>query len=352
MPESTTTSAAGTTGSEVSHGATITRERLIRDLERLGIQPGDHLGLGISFRSIGSVAGGPDTLINALLEAVGPDGTIMIPAFTPLFPRTITASGRVERVFDPAWTPAYTGIVSETLRQRRGALRSRHPVCSVIADGQLARQLTEGHDADAPACLPYSRLADCGGKVLCIGIGDNLVAFRHQAQYLAGLLDVVPFRRRSRVRDEAGRIRTYVRRDESGCVRKLPDLVAVLRERGLVANGKIGEADAVLVQAREGLRVMTEILRDAPVRNLCGVWSCLWCRELERRLDLYGAIKNPRFFQRHRAVAWLTGLVNRVRLACANIDRPYTQIFERAIRAPRRLLRWLFSRRSSGSAGN
>lgn len=331
--------AAERTGTEVSRGATITRERLVRDLKRLGIQPGDHLGLGISFRSIGSVAGGPDTLINALLEAVGPDGTLMIPAFTKLYPKTTTAAGRVERVFDPARTPAYTGLVSETLRQRRGAFRSRHPVCSIVALGQLAHQLTEGHDADAPSYLPYSRLAGCGGKILCIGIGDNLVAFRHQAQYLAGLADVVPFRQRSRYRDGAGRIRTYIRRDVAGCFRKLPDLVAVLRERGLVTNGKIGEADTVLVPAGESLRVMTELLRDAPVRNLCDVWSCLWCRELERRLDLYDAIENPRFFQKHRAVAWLTGLVNRVRLAYANVDPRYKRIIRRPVRAARRLLR-------------
>ena len=330
--------AVGRPGREVSSGATITRERLVCDLELLGIQPGDHLGLGISLRSIGSVAGGPDTLIDALLEAVGPNGTLIIPAFTQPFPRTATATGGIERVFDPARTPAYTGLVSETFRQRRAAIRSQHPVCSFVALGRLARQLTEGHDADAPAYLPYSRLASCGGSVLCVGIGDNLVAFRHEAQYLAGLLDVVPFRRRSRYRDEAGRIQTFVRRDEGGCIRKLPDLVPDLRARGLATNGKIGNADALLVPAGESLRVMTELLRDNPVRNLCGRWTCLWCRELERRLDLYGAIEDPRFFQKHQAVAWLTGVVNRVRLAYANVDARYMRIIGLPIRAVRRLL--------------
>ncbi len=318
---------------------TITRDRLVDDLRRLGIQPGDHLGLGISFRSIGRVADGPDTLIDALLEAVGPDGTIMIPAFTQLFPRTITATGRVEYIFDPARTPAYTGLVPETLRQRRDAIRSRHPVCSVAALGRLARQLTDGHDADAPAYLPYSRLAGCGGKILFIGIGDNLVGFRHEAQYLAGLLEIVPFRRRSRYRDDEGRIRTFVGRFEDGCYRKLPGLAADLRERGLVTDGRIGDADAVLLPAEESLLVMTEILLHAPERNLCGVWSCLWCRELERRLALYGAIETPRFFQKHRTIAWLLGLVNRVRLAYARVDARYTRIIELPIRAARRLLR-------------
>ncbi len=320
-------------------GRTITRDRLVDDLRRLGIQPGDHLGLGISFRSIGRVADGPETLIDALLEAVGPDGTIMIPAFTQLFPRTITATGRVEYVFDPARTPAYTGLVPETLRRRRDAIRSRHPVCSIAALGRLARQLTEGHDADAPAYLPYSRLAGCGGKLLFIGIGERMPGFNHEAQYLAGLLEIVPFRRRSRYRDGEGRIRTFVWRDEGGCFVGLWDLNPDLRELGLVTDGKIGEADAVLLPAEQSLLVMTEILRQTPARNLCGVWSCLWCRELERRLDLYGAIENPRFFQKHRTVAWLLGRVNRVRLAYANVNARCRRIIALPMRAARRLLR-------------
>ncbi len=326
-------------GNAASRGTTATQERLIRDLRRLGVQPGDHLGLGVSFRSIGGVAGGPDGLVDALLAAVGPDGTLLIPAFTQLFPKTVTAAGRVEHVFDPARTPCYTGIVSETMRHRSGALRSRHPACSVVALGRCARQLTEGHDADAPSYLPYSRLADCGGKMLCIGIGDRLVAFNHQAQYLAGLLDIVPFRRRSRYRDDAGRICTFVWRDEGGCFSKLPDLTSVLRNRGLVSDGKIGDADAVLVPAAEGLEVMTEILRAEPERNLCAAWSCLWCRELERRLDLYGANADPRLFQRNRAVARLSGLINAARLAYANVDVRYRRIIELPKRVLRRLLR-------------
>lgn len=324
---------------EASSGATVTRERLVSDLKRLGIRRGDHLGLGISFRSIGRVQGGPDTLIDALMDVVGSGGTIMIPAFTLQFPPTKTASGGVAHVFDPVRTPAYTGIVPETLRQRREALRSRHPVCSVVALGRLAQELTKGHDAEGPYYQPYSRLADFGGKILCIGIGDNLVAFRHEAQYLAGLLDVVPFRHKTRYRDDAGRIKTFVRRGGRACTRKLPDLVTVLREQGLVTDGEVGEADTVLVPARESLRVMIEHLRRTPERFLCEAWSCLWCREVERRLDLYSAIENPKFFQKHRTVAWLTGVINRVRLAYANIDVRYTRIFKRSYRAARRFLR-------------
>jgi aminoglycoside N3'-acetyltransferase len=64
----------------------LTKEDLIPDLVRLGTEKGDCLALGVSLRSIGWVEGGPDTLIDALVSAVGEEGTIFIPAYSMVFP--------------------------------------------------------------------------------------------------------------------------------------------------------------------------------------------------------------------------------------------------------------------------
>jgi aminoglycoside 3-N-acetyltransferase len=66
--------------------AEFTKEQLIEDLRKLGVVEGDHLGIGLSFKSIGTAVGGPNTLVDALLEAVGPEGTIMMPANTRSYP--------------------------------------------------------------------------------------------------------------------------------------------------------------------------------------------------------------------------------------------------------------------------
>lgn len=294
--------------------AEFTKEQLIEDLRKIGVVEGDHLGVGLSFKSIGSVLGGPDALIDAFLEAVGPEGTIMIPANTRSFPLYLIESGQVDYIFNYRSTRPYTGLVPDTLRKRAGAIRSRHPICSVVALGSLAEYLTEGHDDKSQSYLPYSRLAEAEGKILSIGIGDRLVSFRHEAQYKAGLLDVVPLRHAVKYISEEGTVELFIQKESQCCVKRLPGLVDIMRERGLITDGTIGMANSVLVPAREGLNMMTELLRSDPTLNLCDDVRCLWCRELERRLDLYKRINNPKYFQKNILAMNVLALINGLRL--------------------------------------
>ncbi len=224
------------------------------------------------------VVGGPETLIDALLETVGPEGTIMMNTFTEFFYPTEVELEMVDYVFDVESTGANTGIIPETFRKRDDGVRSRHPTFSVAAIGKMAEFLTEGHDETADAYLPFSKLSEINGKYLAIGIGDRLVGFRHQAQHLAGLLDVVPWRRCVRYKTRGGEIKIFTLKDRGGCVKRLSELVSHLRKIGLVRDGKIGMASAVLVSAKESLAVMAELLIHNPSINLCDSVWCLWCR--------------------------------------------------------------------------
>ncbi len=291
----------------------ISKQRIVRDLNAMGVNKGDHLGLGISFKSIGFVVGGPETLIDALLETVGPEGTIMMNTFTEFFYPTEVELEMVDYVFDVESTGANTGIIPETFRKRDDGVRSRHPTFSVAAIGKMAEFLTEGHDETADAYLPFSKLSEINGKYLAIGIGDRLVGFRHQAQHLAGLLDVVPWRRCVRYKTRGGEIKIFTLKDRGGCVKRLSELVSHLRKIGLVRDGKIGMASAVLVSAKESLAVMAELLIHNPSINLCDSVWCLWCRELEGRLDLCDRIERPRYFQKNIAIRKLVGAMNRFR---------------------------------------
>ena len=61
-------------------GQIITREFLVANLKRIGIKQGDVL-LHTSLSSFGHVEGGPDTVIDALLEALGTKGTILMSTY-------------------------------------------------------------------------------------------------------------------------------------------------------------------------------------------------------------------------------------------------------------------------------
>jgi hypothetical protein len=162
--------------------------------------------------------------------------------------------------------------------------------------------------------LPYSRLAEVNGKILCIGLGDNLVTIRHEAQYLAGLLGVVPTWRGVKFKDKDGKIKIFVCKELFGCVKKLPELVPHLRKKGIATDGKVGMANIIIAPAKESLKEMTEMLKNNPTLNLCDNIACLWCRELERRMSLFKEIKNPKYFQRSTIVIEIISIINWFRL--------------------------------------
>ncbi|MCZ6675302.1 MAG: AAC(3) family N-acetyltransferase, partial [Verrucomicrobia bacterium] len=170
------------------------------------------------------------------------------------------------------------------------------------------------HDENATAYLPYSRLAELRGKTLSIGIGDKLVGIRHEAQYLAGLLTLVPFKIGVRYRDDNGEIQLFIRRDKGGCVKRLPEFVPELRRQGLVKEGNVGIGASLLIPSQDILRVMVDLLKKNPALNVCGDISCLWCREVERRLALYDTIENPAYFQKSRLLRKLIAIRNGFRL--------------------------------------
>jgi aminoglycoside N3'-acetyltransferase len=306
----------------------ISKGQLIGDLKKLGINEGDHLGVALSLKSIGYVDGGPDAFIDALLEAVGPNGTIMMPTYNRSFhlSEINTKLNKKDHIFDPSSTKADTGLVPNTLIERKEAIRSKHPTHSVTAIGEMAKNLTEEYDKGLSPYSPYSKLAKIGGKVLCIGINDRIVAIRHEAQFLAGLLNVVPPRRGIKFRNESKNIKIFIFKNAGGCTRRLPELVNNIRKRGLLKEGQIGSAKALLINARDFLEITSKLLRNNPTLNLCNHCFCFWCRELERRMRLYDRIENPRYFQRYAFIIKLIAFINGYRLRNHIIDKIFRKL--------------------------
>ena len=56
----------------------VTKSKLIEDLKALGVGPGQVVMLHASVKATGWVVGGPDVILHALREVLGPDGTLMM----------------------------------------------------------------------------------------------------------------------------------------------------------------------------------------------------------------------------------------------------------------------------------
>lgn len=276
-----------------SHG--IDKEHLVADLRRIGVARNDHVAVALSLKNIGFVKDGPDALIDALLEAVGSKGTVMLNTHTRHFPISKIESNYV---FDPESSVPLTGVVPRLFLRRQESVRSRHPTCSVAAIGKLADFLTRDHDEYSDPYMPFTRLAQVGGKFLGIGLDGRIVAIRHEAQRRAGLF-AVPIVHGVLYRNRAGEIRLF-KWILPPCTAKLPQLTPKLERMGVIRSDKIGAATSIIGSVDELLNSMSTILRNDPTLNLCDDVSCVYCRELERRWNLYRRIRNPRFFQRSK----------------------------------------------------
>ncbi len=266
----------------------VTRPQLARDLRALGVAPGEVLMVHESVKAIGWVAGGPDVVIDALLDAVGPTGTLMKYVGSEdgtyalaEWPAAVQAAYRdTIPGFDPATTRACRawGILTEYLRTRPGAVRSAHPEGSFAALGARAAELVADHplqDGLGPGS-PLDKLVAMGGKVLLVGCPLAHTTLVHLAEYRARL----PEKRRVRYESPVmrGGERVWVAIEELDSSDGIVDwtgtdyfelIVRAFLDAGLGRSGRVGHAEAHLMGAAAlvefAARWMEENLRGLPV---------------------------------------------------------------------------------------
>jgi len=157
--------------------------RLLEQLARAGVSRGDALVVHAALARLGNIDGGAAAVVTALIEAVGPDGTLLMPAYVDR--DAAVAASAAGRPIDLRVEPGRQGAVAEAFRQWPGVRRSSHPFSSMCAWGARAEFLTGGHDRDPRVChadSPLARLVDVGGKVLGLGVDMGPVSFYHVAE--------------------------------------------------------------------------------------------------------------------------------------------------------------------------
>ncbi|WP_240109694.1 aminoglycoside N(3)-acetyltransferase [Streptomyces sp. MUM 203J] len=250
-------------------------------LSALGVGPGGFLLVHASLRAVGPVAGGGAAVLRALRTALGPDGTLVVPAFTAHNSDSSAAyrqrvrglseaqAAKVRAAMEPydplAMPSSGVGVLAELVRTAPGALRSAHPQASFAALGPRAAEVVRGHRPDCHfgEDSPPARLYERGARILMLGTGfDTCTAF-HLAEYRVP----EPPRRTYRcvVRDGAGGGHWWAYEDvvlDDGDFRALG---ADLERSGVVPvrTGRVGEAGCRVL----GLATAVDFARDWLVRN-------------------------------------------------------------------------------------
>ena len=170
-----------------------TRGALAAQLTDLGLTPGDAVLVHAGLRAVGPILGGPDALIAALQDAVGPAGTILGYCDWNYDDRDLPDPSLRPHVlpFDPARSRATrdNGAFPELLRTTPGAHRSGNPGASMAALGGRAAWFTADHAMDygyGPQS-PLGKLVATDGKTLLLGAPLDTMTLLHHAEHLADI---------------------------------------------------------------------------------------------------------------------------------------------------------------------
>jgi aminoglycoside 3-N-acetyltransferase len=223
----------------------VSRAEIADQLRQLGVEEDGVLLVHTSYRAVRPVEGGPVGLIEALRDALGAEGTLVMPSW----------SGNDDEPFDPLTTPAPPdlGVVADTFWRLPGVLRSNH-FQAFAAAGPEAARITSG-SLPLPPHIPESpvgRVHDLDGQVLLLGVGHDADTTLHLAELLAG----VPYRVPSycTVLQDGRPVRIEYGENDH-CCERFAFADEWLRAQRLQSEGCVGHAHARVARARDIVEV-------------------------------------------------------------------------------------------------
>lgn len=229
-----------------------TQDQLVDQLCALGVRAGGTLLVHSSYRAVRPVEGGPLGLIAALRAALGPAGTLAMPS----------ATGEDDLPFDPATTPnrADLGIVPALFWQQPGVTRSAH-FDAVAAIGPKAEWITGGPFVLPPAApgSAIDRIREEDGQILLLGVGHDANTMLHLAELVGG----APYRSDFHYTAADGTRVDYGENDS--CCAKFALADDWLRAEGLQREGRVGNAQARLMNAGDLVRIAAARVRADPL---------------------------------------------------------------------------------------
>ncbi len=140
--------------------------------------------------------GGATSVVNAVLEALSPTGTLIVPAYS-MKGSVLATCEDPNYVFDAESSPTNLGSIPEAALQHPGRIRSIHPTHSVVAIGKHAEFVTKDHQRASTTFStdsPWDRLLQLNGRVLGLGVTVWPVPFCHMLEDVKGASFPLPVR--------------------------------------------------------------------------------------------------------------------------------------------------------------
>lgn len=276
----------------------ISREQLIDDLRKIGVNKGDTLWMTANLGRIGVIGSIKDSarvFIDCVMECLGDEGTLVSLAYTE---GSFVKKPLPKDVFH-RMKRSYAGALPNEMIKMNNSFRSSHPLCSYVAIGKHAQYITENHNEKSSAYEPVRKLMELDGKCVTLGCAFETIGFTttHLAEADLNLHRRLIFTKslfKAGYEDKNGVFKIYKRPDPSLCTENFPALSGKYLMKELVDTGWVGGAYTIIAKARKCYEVDLEVLKMDPKFHICKNPDCFQCR-----LNRWDTVhKAPWFFMR------------------------------------------------------
>jgi aminoglycoside 3-N-acetyltransferase len=166
----------------------VSSAELRETLARVGFARGRVVWVQSSWNEFYNVRARPSELVALMRDMLGPEGTLVMPAF-PL-------DQDPGKIFEVDFAPVSTGLLTEVFRRSKDVQRSIQLSASVCAAGPAADFLVRDHHLDPftwGPLTPYCRLTDADARLVNLGFGRMPSYFTTMHAVECLLHDEVPF---------------------------------------------------------------------------------------------------------------------------------------------------------------
>ena len=230
----------------------LTQKDIAASLRDLGLTDGDIVLLHSSLLSLGKVDGGPAAVVDAFLEVIGSEGTLLVPVFGAL------------------------GILTDEVKNRPDAVISPCPVGTLAAIGKDAEEICRDHWKAETAHgydTPFTRIAERNGYICLLGVDQDRNTTLHSVEALLEL-PYLNTTTRTFTTPEGEEI-TKSWKYYPGPHRDFIGLDPLLKDA--TSQGRIGNAEVRLIRAREMYEISLAIGSSDPAFVLCNNPECADC---------------------------------------------------------------------------
>jgi len=243
----------------------VTKEDIKNGLKKLGLKRGDNVGVHSSLGAFGYVEGGADAVIDALLETVGEDGTVVMPTYSNNIESLEKTQEEMDMgitwkykvlPYDPQKDNCWTGKIPDTFWRRNGAIRNSHPTHSLTAMGAKADEFSYADNN-------WKKLMMMDGYILLLGATLACCSSMHLAEEHIKL----PQHILDRITPPPDLAEKYRREKIGFGYGPYPDfgkMEEICIKHGIMKTVKIGETTVKLLRLRELIDLYAEYLQKDP----------------------------------------------------------------------------------------